>query len=637
MKYKETNKEQENLNKYSHRDIKKPSIYLNYYDDINVISRDKFDDKYNSYDFVRNDELFDEDDKFNNYRELDRHDSIVSFIDEDKSYMQNYDNFQKNNIAFYSTIKDQIFAETYRILGANKNNLDSSNHNDLSTLEKKYSTNIKDVDKIIAIASEKDKKLLNLIVNDNEEIEALKKKASSSNQSTTSKTDDNDEHLHVNDVPPQPISDLANNCSVEDTNKTSQVSAPPKVPSTNNDELISQPKKEYPNPILLDDSLINKSSNDEFIVRPRKDIEETEYVKINNMINSYRNDKNLNTFINKSTKPLSINDALFVNLQEKFYISENDLTRQRNNQKKVISDVLSDYQNTFNENVRYEVKKEVQNINAGSKSLFNYQNLNSIVSNENAKNVAILKENDDLKAKIKLLEKEIKKNVNEQRDLDSKKDNLESQIEKVENEIKEANEKKILEAKFKAIPTMKTSSTPNFKNYTNVLKTNSNEINQQIIHNKQEVNDNNLMVVNSAANNESTNNYNIPRVAKNSTFVNNLLNENQNPSSLNEAKKNKPFTYYEANNNSFLNNKINFTSEINSIKSQNVSSLQNAINSKKQELFQSFNNNPDMLNANPTSASKTIFSNKFSDIHGQEQKVSLREAMGTNNKKRDLF
>ena len=84
-----------------------------------------------------------------------------------------------------------------------------------------------------------------------------------------------------------------------------------------------------------------------------------------------------------------------------------------------------------------------------------------------------------------------------------------------------------------------------------------------------------------------------------------------------------------------LNNKINFTSEINSIKNQNVSSLQNAINAKKQELFQSFNN-PNMLDSNTTVASKIIFNNKFSDVHNQEQKVSLKEAMNI-NKKRELF
>ncbi len=650
MRYNEIDNKPENIDKYSRREVKKPSTYLNYYDDINVISRQKFDDNYNSFNFTRDDELLDEeDDRFDNYRELNRYDSIVSFIDEDKSHMQNYDNFQKNNVAFYNSIKDQIFSETHRILSTdNKNNLDINSLNDLARLEKKYSTNIQDVDKIIAIASEKDKKLLNLIINNDEEAEILKKKASTNSETTNNIEDENLNDHNINDVPSQPMNDLEEINHLDKTKVESQPKEAPEIPKATQSvdtELPKSPRKEYPNPILVDDSFIKSSNDNETLIRPKKVIEETEYAKINNMINEYHNEKKLNTYINKNTKPISISDALYVNLQEKFYINENDLTRQRNNQNKVINDALSDYKNTFNENVWYEAKKEIQNIKENSKSAFNYQNLNTTVSNENAKNVAILNENNELKEKIKLLEEEVKKNVNDQRELDSKKSDLELQIEKTEKEIKDANAKKV-ETKFKAIPTTK-ASTPNLKNYAHTFKTINiknneidsninNQINQQTILSEANTNnDNNLMIINNT-NNEKVSNYNIPQTAKNPTLVNNLLIDNRNNlNSLKAVKKNKPFTYYETDNNNFLNNKINFTSEINSIKNQNVLSLQNAINSKKQELFQSFNN-PNMLDSNTTVASKIIFNNKFSDVHNQEQKVSLKEAMNI-NKKRELF
>ena len=372
----------------------------------------------------------------------------------------------------------------------------------------------------------------------------------------------------------------------------------------------------------------SKQYKEQNILPPSSSVEDTEYNKLKRMIEHYK--KNSSDLIAAGSSDINIGiaDSLKVNLHKNFYLNSDELFDGRRAQDEKMDKILTEYEKTLEDNKNYEVNKE---INKFKKDLFSISNTNNeSISNKvnelskiNQENVRIRNENNELKNKIKELEQKMRNNIDNQKQVIKEKEELKKSIEQKREKnlgLKQA----IVDQLNSAI-----DSKPMQQNITKMVPTSENDIDKSISKDDGKERHKNLIV-------------------KQNTLENlNKVNENKIPikkidqttTSSNQDLKNKPFTFKEVGQNQIdkYSNDKTLSQRIFDDSDVKITKLENAYNTRKAQLFQSFN--PEQIDNtikhspnNAKFASQRILGNKLNDSDNYKV-VSLKDAM--NHKKRN--
>lgn len=382
----------------------------------------------------------------------------------------NNDNYHANQDLFLDNIKHQIFEETRRLMGGGN----PTEGKEIPFVDDKYRTGYSYEDSIISIAADKDPKLLNLIEgkNDNDRInpsdvtdyEAIEKashaKVRAISESALSEADRKKikEYSNVSVLPdnPEEVSsekweelkkDIieyadAQSADLKDVTKASrentafiqkldvekQTPAEKAVSEFENDglaEVASQTKdlmdelKKENDFLQSKNNVVNPSTKpvtpivtNEQRLQNLKELEDTNWEKIKSYVRDFNtNDKTV--AIGNTSSLLDADNALKVDLNAKFYLSEQELNNIREKQANEFKRIIAEYEETLKKHEEKalseiydrEIKKHesLLNSNARTKDTIDKK------IRQNELSLKAIDENLKLKQQIAQLESELKK------------------------------------------------------------------------------------------------------------------------------------------------------------------------------------------------------------------------------------
>ncbi len=363
-----------------------------------------------------------------------------------------------NNEAFVDSIKNQIFAETYRLLGIDNA---SASHEEYPELDQRYSTGNAADDQMIRVASAGDKDLLKLFderdtysinkfkkledefVGDKTELDAFMAKRERSTKDIDGNLTEQDkakirgysvyaENLDESIAKPedkqewkQYREDIANYSKAKALEEIPTYKMHEEFINTNASHIAGMKEVEPDHEIQSALDNTNKLLKTNDVTRPSikeqapfvpndqrvtnvKNLEDTDWEKIK----SYVKDFNTNTTsvaIANIPAIVDADNALRVDLNEKFYLSQAELSKLRDKQAREFQAVIDDYEETLKKHEDKALQKIYDSIN--EKPAVEINKTESIQKQEEQKtsNLKAIDENIKLKKQIKELEEKLNK------------------------------------------------------------------------------------------------------------------------------------------------------------------------------------------------------------------------------------
>ncbi len=365
----------------------------------------------------------------------------------------------ENNEAFVDSVKNQIFAETARLLG---NDYATVSHDVFPELDEKYSTGDAADDQMIRVATAEDKELLKMFDDANGENYSKYKKLEAEFQGNKNEYDafvtkmhrmeENDptgvlseqdkakikgysryaENIDESLSKPENANEQEWKQYRDDIANYAQAKTLEEIPTykmheefINNNSLHVEAMKEVEPDHEIQSILDNKDrllkTNDttrpsikeqapfvpsEQRVTNVKNLEDTDWEKIKDYVKDFNTNT---TSVAIANVPLIVDadNALRVDLNEKFYLSQAELSKLRDKQAKEFQSIIDDYEETLKKHEDKALQQIYEEINNKPEVRVNKAELQKKQEEQNTANLKVIDENLKLKKQIKELEEKL--------------------------------------------------------------------------------------------------------------------------------------------------------------------------------------------------------------------------------------
>lgn len=382
----------------------------------------------------------------------------------------NNDAYQKNSDAILTNIKNQIFEETQKLLGIPIQTNDEIHNTENYKLNEAYSTGDKFEDTILKLAAEKDPSILEKLNNDAREMAHdariynaeydvnLTPKQEAKLQGLGSYTNvnsiksiekDSDELEHAKQLINEYV-EVSNQKENQQSlyHREDELRIQPEI-KVENINTIPVKKLEQPTPAInvesnnkqqkLDEksfNMINQPENnvkrvEDILLVPQvetkeifkekapiinaservqniKNIKETEWEKVKDFVKEF-NTSSYAEVVANVPGVLDANNAIRVDLDQKFYITKEKLENEHLEQEKQFKSMIDDYCETLKKQEQASLQNIYDEINKSQKVTFNNAEFINKQNEQNTINIKLIDENKKLKDEIKKLEEELNK------------------------------------------------------------------------------------------------------------------------------------------------------------------------------------------------------------------------------------
>ncbi len=384
--------------------------------------------------------------------------------EEDQKFI-NEEIYSENNFEFINNIKNQIYAETYRLLGNDQ--ASPASHEELAELDEKYKTGNEYDDSMINIASSNDKELLKLFDEEAKANYVARERKSYDENFEGSLDEYNAQQRHINHINNQDFESKLSEADkakikaythyAENINESivqpNEVKANAAEWKAYRDDIANYSKtksaQEVPNYKVEETFIKNNITHAEGFMEPKQDpeikwapqedkllktndttrpsikeqapyvptanrvtdvkkLEDTDWEKIKDYVKDFNTNVNTVAIANVPTI-VDADNALKVDLDAKFYLSQEQLKQLRDKQAKEFQSVIDDYEETLKKHEEQALQKIYDSINAKPEVKVDKTETKQKQEEQNSQNLKVIDENLKLKKQIKELEEKLNK------------------------------------------------------------------------------------------------------------------------------------------------------------------------------------------------------------------------------------